>query len=183
MSKAMKNILLFVGLCITLSLACNLPQRIQPTPFPVSTPSASLESQLDKALEELAATGRVTLTLSEEQIITFLREQSSTSENNLQNLQVILQENRIRLTGTTSTGFVDSQVEMIFEPNVSAGTLQLQVVSAKIGSLPLPEKTINAISRVVNDRIEQLTTIQGKPLNIKEVRVEDGQLTITGSLQ
>lgn len=179
----MKKILLFFGLCITLSLACNLPQRVQPTPSSVSTPSTSLEDQLAQALDELATTGKVTLTITEDQIATFVRQQSSTSENNLQNLQVDFQENRIRLTGTTSTGIMNSQVEVIFEPYISADALQMQVVSAKIGSLPLPEKTVNAISQVVNERIQQLTTIQGKPLNIEEVRVEDGQLSITGSLQ
>ncbi|WP_298009647.1 LmeA family phospholipid-binding protein, partial [Anaerolinea sp.] len=98
-------------------------------------------------------------------------------------LQVDFQDNQIRLTGTTSTGIMDAQVEVVFEPSVAEGTLQMQIVSAKVGSLPLPERTVNALSQTVNDRIGQLTTFQGKPLKIEEVRVEDELLSITGSLK
>lgn len=179
----MKKVLLFVGLCITLSLACNLPQRFSSTPSPDSTPFVPLEDQLSQALEELATNGTVTLTLTEEQISAYIREQSATSEGDLQDIQINLQDNQIRLTGTTSTGIMNSQVEVIFEPYASSGTFQMNVISAKIGAFPLPDKTIHDISQVVNERIGQLATIKGKPLYIDEVRVEDGLLSITGSLK
>jgi uncharacterized protein YpmS len=179
----MRKILLFVALLITLSVACNLPQRIQSTSSPETTPSVSLEEQLSSALQELATTGQVTLTITEEQLSSFIREQSTTSESNLRDLQVDFQDNQIRLTGTTSTGIMDAQVEVVFEPSVAEGTLQMQIVSAKVGSLPLPERTVNVLSQTVNDRIGQLTTFQGKPLKIEEVRVEDELLSITGSLK
>ncbi len=179
----MRKILLFVTLLITLSVACNLPQRIQSTPSPETLPSVSLEEQLSNAVQELATTGRVALKITEEQLTSFIREQSTTSESDLRNIQVDFQDDQIRLTGTTSTGIMDAQVEVVFEPSVVEGTLWMQIVSAKVGSLPLPERTVNALTQTVNDRIGQLTTFQGRPLSIEEVRVEDELLSITGSLK
>jgi uncharacterized protein YpmS len=84
------------------------------------------------------------------------------------------------LTGKVKMGILTAQARMVFAPAVENGNLSVTVVSAKFGSVPVPDSALDQITKSVNQNLTQYISVEGRSVQIDEVVIANGTMTITG---
>ncbi|HMN58855.1 MAG TPA: hypothetical protein PJ988_00740 [Anaerolinea sp.] len=184
----MKKIAILFAILILASLACQLPSRAAPTEqptVPVSTEAAGeAESVLATAAAELRASGKVSVTLTETQLTSYIAQRiAAQPDSPIQDPQVILQNGEIEITGKAKVGILSANASIILEPYADNGNLRVNIRGAKFGSVPVPDATIESLSQTLNQNLNDLITIQGEKFYLETIAIADGTLTLSGTLQ
>lgn len=182
------RIILVVGILMLSSLACNLLNRIsdssiEPTPITVTNESANnLRKDLSTAVERLKDGEKVTLVIDEAELTSLVAvELSKQSDPILYEPQIYLREGGVQIIGKVLQGgfMVPAQLDLILTTN-SAGQPQINIKSAKIGPLELPDSMLVELTSQVDSALMHNVRPRIKDIFVESILIADGLMTITG---
>ena len=173
-------ILLLVG------MACNLVNRSEPAAtatIPVSTEALdSLEKDLQDAGQQVETTGQATLVIDEQELTSLIAFELQKQDTPIfQDPQVYLRDGQIEILGKVQQGNTMASLKLVLTVSADAdGHPDFQLVSAKIGPLPLPDVLLQQIS----DQLDATFTSKIEPrmenIFIEMITIADGKMTIQG---
>ena len=182
------RIILVVGILMLSSLACNLLNRIsdssiEPTPITVTNETANnLRKDLSTAVERLKDGEKVTLVIDEAELTSLVAvELSKQSDPILYEPQIYLREGGVQIIGKVLQGgfMVPAQLDLILTTN-SAGQPQINIKSAKIGPLELPDSMLVELTSQVDSALMHNVRPRIKDIFVESILIADGLMTITG---
>lgn len=171
---------------LLVSMACNLVTRSEPVPtevIPVTTEAVdSLEKNIQDAGKELQSSGQATMTIDEQELTSLIAFELADQENQIyQDPQVYLRDGQIRMIGNVQQGNTTAPLEMVFTVSANAdGRLEYQLVSAKLGPLPLPDFLLKQISEQIDRAFTSKIEPQMEDIFIERIDIADGVMTIQG---
>jgi hypothetical protein len=187
---------LFLLLLVLTALACNInvggPDYSSLPPVPVSTEYAqSIKDEVQRAFEEGAQTGEITLNLTEQQITSYLasRLQSDPSlqQDNLPLItepQVYLRDGQMQIYGKSQRGMFSANIGIIASVGVDAeGQPDIEIVSADFGPLPAPEGLKDTIEAMVREAYTGSLGPVATGLRIETITIANGIMTVTGRIR
>lgn len=183
----MKRISFLLLVLVLSSVACGLPTRdLPPTPttIPVDPAQAqALEDQLATAAADLEAGNQVTLTITDSQLTSYFAKQLE-QQNDLSFVdpQVRLTNGNIEMSGNITVEDLSVQASLIFSAYVSNGSLRVELLDAKIGALPMPDRFLNQVNDTMNANMQDLTSVDGRRLDVQSVTIGEGVMTLTGQI-
>ena len=182
------RIILVVGILMLSSLACNLLNRIsdssiEPTPITVTNETANnLRKDLSTAVERLKDGEKVTLVIDEAELTSLVAvELRKQSDPILYEPQIYLREGGVQIIGKVLQGgfMVPAQLDLILTTN-SAGQPQINIKSAKIGPLELPDSMLVELTSQVDSALMHNVRPRIKDIFVESILIADGLMTITG---
>ena len=84
------------------------------------------------------------------------------------------------ITGIVTAGILTAESRMVFAPTVQENTLHLDIVSATFGQVELPEGMLTQIADMINQNMGQYISAGGNSVQIEQVEIANGTMTITG---
>jgi len=179
-----RPILAFVLILLAAGLACSIPGRTAPTPTPILAATMDpkiLEGQMATSIAKFNETGQLDIAFTEQQVTSYVAQEiAKQPDTPITEPQISLQNGQIILTGKFKVGILTTEASMVFEPYVLDGKLQVTFVSAKFGSVPIPDVLLKQITQAANDNLSQYITVDGQSVEIQSVRIDAGRLELTG---
>lgn len=183
-------LILLVGLLLA-TLSCNLVSlarfgRDELPPVPVSSQSADqLVSNLEDALATASSGGVVTLVLTEQQLTSLAAlEMQQSGSNDIQDLQIYLRDGLVKITGQVNESGLSLRAAIDVKINIDEkGRPYSEVVSARVGPFPIPEDMLNQLTDQLDGYLLAQISQSGKQLVVKQITIDDGKMTVVGSLQ
>ena len=188
MTKKIKMLSLAAALALA-ALACNMNLGGPPTPeesVVMSTQAAGdLVEAWSQAFETAKETGVVALTLTEEQLTSFLVLSMSQNESlPLTNARVILRAGEMEITGSYDTGAITANVGIVMEVSVnSEGAPVIEVTSGSVGPLPVPPELLAGVSQVINEALTGQVGSQASGFTLETIVITDEAITLNGTLE
>lgn len=187
---------LFLAILILASIACTVfvggPDYSDRAPIPVSTEAAeSLNEEIKRAFEAGAASGEVTINITETQITSVLMLRLQTDQNLQQDEkplitepQVYLRDGQMQIFGKTQQGMFTANIGIIVSVSVDEnGRPKIEIVSADFGPLPAPEGLTATISAMIQEAYTGSVGPVATGLRIQTISIADGMMTITGRIR
>jgi len=184
-----RGVAILFSLLLLAALACSVPSSVAapteiptPTRVPPSTQDAvQLEQEVATASANLAASGELKVTLTEQQLTGFVLDGLAKQPDiPLTEPQILLQNDEIQLSGITMLGKLTVPALLILKPYAENGLLKVSVISAKYGKIPIPEKSLAQITSMINNNLNEYFVFNGKQISIETIQVSNGSMTITG---
>ncbi len=174
---------------ILAEMACtmNIGGPAYPTgSIPVSTEAmGDLLSSMETAVENGAASGQVTMSITESQISSYLAYKlQDQSQPFITNPQVYLQDGELQVYGTATQGYFQATVRIIFSAGVDdQGQLKIRLTSADFGPLPVP----SGLNEIATATIQEAYTGALGPVatgfRLQSITIQDGSMTIVGQIK
>lgn len=187
---------IFVLSLILASLACNVfvggPDYSTLPTVPVSTEAVqSIQDEIQRAFEEGAQTGTITLNITEPQLTSFiaarLQSDSQLQQDNqplITDPQVYLRDGQIQIYGKSKQGMFTANIGVIVSVGVDAnGEPVIEIVSADFGPLPAPEGIKDTITAMVKEAYMGSLGPVATGLRIETIAIANGIMTITGRIR
>lgn len=180
--------MLVVGTLILASLACQVdlggplpPSGAPPAP---STPESAQQAWA-AALSSVNAQGEFTLRLDEGQLTSLVAGQFGSQANPpLKDPRVFLRNGKIQVYGLVQRSYFQANAVVGITPQVdSDGQLALDVTSAQLGPIPMPESVKKAVSSTISQAFTGNLGSLATGIQIKTLTVADGKLTLVGKLR
>ncbi len=178
---------------IVAALACSLPvggpERPGPA-IPVSEEAAArAERAVETALEAAAQTRSLTLTLTQEEVTSWvvLRAEEYALQIGervpLENLQIYLDDNAIRLYGDYDDHGVAARALVTIVPAVTtAGLIDATVTAAQVGPVTLSDADLQKINQAVQDNLRALMARLEGRYRIIGLLVDGGTVTVSAQV-
>ena len=196
-NKSQYALPLFLIALVLASLACTVfvggPDYSDLPVIPVSAEAAqSLKDEMKSAFEAGAATGVVTLTISETQITSYLairmQTDQSLQQSNSQPLiadpQVYLRDGQMKIYGKTQQGMFAANIGIIINVSVDeTGKPRIEIASADFGPLPAPNGLKEALTAAIEEAYTGAIGPAATGLRIESITIADGTMTITGRIK
>lgn len=187
MNLLLKKILPVLIVLFLANLACNFPtgDARLPEQIPSPTPTLQLEGEGESGIREDAATGSVTIVITEYDLTGLVSAELNAIENPpLQNPQVLLRDGQIEVTGQVQTGPFQSNMHLVAVATVDPdGTPIFEIVSVNLGPIPLSAPMRDELSSLANDIFYRSIASQIPGYRAERIDIEDGRTTITASPQ
>ena len=171
---------------LLVSMACNLINRSEPAAtatIPVSTEALdSLNKDIQDAGKQIESSGQATLTIDEQELTSLIAFEIQEQETPIfQDPQVYLRDGQIKILGKVQQGNTMATLELVLTVSADIdGHPDFQLVSAKLGPLPLPDVLLQQIS----DQLDATFTSKIEPrmdnIFIEKITIADGVMTIQG---
>jgi hypothetical protein len=195
--KKIRGLTLFLLSLVLTSLACSIfvggPDYSSLPPIPVSGEAAeSIKLELQRAIEASAATGVITVNLTEPQITSYLATRLQTDPNLQQSdrkplinePQVYLRDGQMQIYGKTRQGMLTANIGIIVSMGVDAnGQPLIDVVSADFGPFPAPEGIKDAITAMVREAYTGSLGPVATGIRIESISIANGVMTVTGRIK
>ena len=180
------------------SLACTVfvggPDYSDLPVIPVSTEAAqSLKDEMKKAFEAGAATGTVTLNITEPQITSYLAlrlqsdpslQQTDTKKPLINDPQVYLRDGQMKIYGKTQQGMFAANIGIIINVGVDdAGQPKIEIASADFGPFPAPDGLKEAITAMIKEAYTGAIGPAATGLRIESILIANGIMTISGRIK
>ncbi len=178
-----------IAVLLLITLACQVSAGGPEPPerhIPVSKEAAdSLEKTLKAAVEAAATSEEVAVTLTEEQVTSYLAfYMDEQPEPLIRNPQVYLQNGAIEIYGEVQQGFLTTNARVTVLVNVDdAGQLRFDIAAADFGPIPAPDGVLNTMSAAVNESLTGSLAPAVTGIRIQSVYIADGMITVTGTRQ
>lgn len=179
-------VLVAILVLATASLACNLGRRADNTPaplIPVSTEAVqSLEETAVNSYNQLQQTGKVNLTVTEEQLTSMVAlELEQQGTEGFSNPQVFLRDGQIQLTGDIQTQGISAPAKMVMEVDVDDnGRPKVRIVSANVGPFPVPDSLVETVETRLNQAFQKELDEKAPNMVVESIVIADGSMTVTG---
>jgi len=187
--------LFLIGLILT-SIACTIavggPDYSDRPPIPISNEAAeSIKEEIKRAFESGAATGEVTIRITETQITSLLASRLQTDQGLQQNSeplitdpQVYLRDGQMQIFGKTQQGMFTANIGIIVGVSVDeAGQPKIEVVSADFGPMPAPPGINNAVSAMIQEAFTGSLGPVATGIRIQSITIIDGNMYIVGRIK
>jgi hypothetical protein len=188
MSKKIKLLSLTAALALA-ALACNLNLGGPEAPtevVPISTEAAGdLVDAWTRAFETARETGVISLTLTEEQLTSFVALSMAEKESiPLSNPQVTLRDGEMEISGSYDTGAITANVSIVMEVSVNAeGVPVIEVTSGSVGPLPVPPELLQGVSQVINEALTGQVASTASGFTLETIVITDEAITLTGMVE
>ncbi len=156
------------------------------TPIPVSTEAVqSLQTQVNQAAATGAATGTVTLNITQEQLTSYLAVYLQSQPNlPITDPQVQLQNGQMELLGKVQQGMFNANVSMILAVSVDQnGQPKIVITQENFGPLPAPQGLNDAISTFVAQALTGSLGPAATGFRLESISIANGVMTITGRVK
>jgi hypothetical protein len=185
-----KKFSIFVMLsALALTLACTIfvggPDYPEP-PIPVSTEAVtSLENEIKAAVEAGAASGEVTLRITETQLTSYLAFKTQQDANPLfTEPQVYLRDGQMKIYGKSQQGNFVANVGIVLAVGLDEqGLPQLQVVSTDFGPFKAPEGLNDALTAVIEEAYTGSLGPVATGFRLSSITIADGVMTLVGRIK
>ena len=194
--KKSKHLLISTLALMLASLACTIfvggPDYSDRQPIPVSADSAqSLKDEIKQAFEAGAASGDVTIHITEAQITSVLASRLQTDQNLQQDSkplitdpQVYLRDGQMQIFGKTQQGMFAANIGIIVSMSVDEnGKPKIEITSADFGPMPAPGGLNQAISSMIQEAYTGSVGPVATGLRIQTITIADGIMTISGRIR
>jgi len=195
--KIEKSVLpIFLLSLVLASLACNVfvggPDYSTLPTIPASTEAAqSIQDEIQRAFEEGAQTGTITLNITEPQITSFVAARLQSDPNLQQDSQplitepqVYLQNGQMQIYGKTKQGMFTANIGIIVSVGVDEnGQPKVEIVSADFGPLPAPAGLKATISAMVREAYMGSLGPIATGLRIETINIANGIMTVSGRIR
>ncbi|HSO28058.1 MAG TPA: hypothetical protein VLS48_08310 [Anaerolineales bacterium] len=170
-------------------LACNLPglagESVAPTntPIPITTESVTeLQEEIQSAGEAIETGQPVTVSVTEEQLTSIIAfELQKQDQQMVSDPQVRLRDGQIQFTANVSQSGFELPLEVVIEVFLDGtGEIDYRIVSADLGPFPLSDEMLDQLSAQFEGSFRAQLREQTKDIEIEEVTIADGVMTITG---
>lgn len=124
--------------------------------------------------------GNITVTISDQEINDALQVANTAGVSPIQNITVAFTGGNVVFSGDV-TRPLQGRLAATFSAAVIDGQLQLDLVSATIGSVPIPPSMLDSLESTINDKVA--TQISRLPTNytLQSVVIAEGSMTIMAS--
>ena len=181
---------LFAALTALLAaaLACSLPLGGPGRPgpeIPVSEEAAQrAERKVEAALEQATQTRTFSLTVTQEEITSWVNlratqyAQQTGEKIPLNDLQIYLSDNVVRLYGGYDDGGVSASALVTLTPSVTpSGQIAVQIASAQVGPVALSADQLQSINQAIQSNLDALMTRLEGRYQIVSLLISEGALT------
>ncbi len=154
--------------------------------IPVSTEAAGeLERVWESAVVGAAASGRLTVILTEAQVTSYLALRLEAQEDPfLNDPQVYFRDGTIQIHGRTHQGWLAADVLISVAPVLqSDGTITFDVTSADFGPLPAPQALRQSVSSMLTEAFTSPLGSLATGLRITTLVVDGGEVALVGELR
>jgi hypothetical protein len=178
------------------SLACTMnvggPDYSSLPTVPVSTEYAqSIQDEVQRAFQEGAQTGTITLNLTEQQLTSYIAEKLQTDprlQRNGQPLltdpQVYLQDGQMKIYGNTQQGPFTANIGIVMNVGVDEnGQPKVDIASADFGPLPAPEGLRDTIAAMIREAYLGSLGPVATGLRVENIQIADGVMTVSGRIK
>ena len=171
------------------SLACvvNLGGPAYPADhIPVSTAAATeAQNAVGTADSQATDTGKVTLTLTEAQVTSYLAEQlQQQNQLPITNPQVYLRDGAIQIYGTINQGIVTATAKIVVTVDVDPqGQPVITLTSATFGPFPVPPGLRDTITNQIRQAYSNALGTEAANFQLEKVTIENGTMSLEGSLK
>jgi hypothetical protein len=153
-----------------------------PTPeySPVLVSTEAVQSLTDKFEAVGAASGEVTVTLTEVELTSLFDQQlQAQPDSAFSNPQVYLRDGQLKLYITITTDNLSGNALVVMNAAIIDNKLQVVIESADFGPVPIPQGVLDSLAKTINDQL--LAAMSGLPtgVGLKDIAIADGTLTIT----
>jgi hypothetical protein len=189
-------LLLFLLTIILTSLACTMnvggPDYSSLPVVPVSTEYAqSIQDEVQRAFQEGAQTGTMTLKLTEQQLTSYIAERLQVDprlQRNGQPLitdpQVYLRDGQMKIYGKTQQSIFTANIGLVVDVGVDEnGQPKVDIASADFGPLPAPEGLRDTIAAMIREAYMGSLGPVATGLRIESITIADGVMTVTGRIK
>jgi hypothetical protein len=196
MKKAVYALPIFLLTLLLTSLACTMnvggPDYSNLPTVPVSTEYArSIQDEVQRAFQEGAQTGTITLKLTEQQITSYIAEKLQTDPRLQQNgqplindPQVFLRDGQMKIYGNTQQGPFTANIGIIVDVSVDEnGQPKVDIASADFGPLPAPEGLRDTVAAMIREAYMGSLGPVATGLRIENISIADGVMTVTGRIK
>jgi hypothetical protein len=168
-------------------LACDLSvggPSAPGSPIPVSTQAAGQVRELWKAAATNAANDQISVTITEEQLTSFVAlKLQENPDSPLKDIQIYLRDGKIQLFGTAQGGNVKTTALVVIAVSVTPeGTVLFTAEQADFGPLPVPSALLDSLSSTLNEAFTGQIGSTASGFRITSVVIADGQMAITGTI-
>jgi len=156
------------------------------TPIPVSTSAVqSLHNQVNQAAATGAATGTITLNITEEQLTSYLAIYLQSQPNlPITDPQVHLQNGQMELLGKVQQGMFSANVSMTMAVSVDQnGQPKIVITQEDFGPLPAPQGLNDAISAFVAEALTGSLGPAATGFRLESISIGNGVMTVTGRVK
>jgi hypothetical protein len=178
------------------SLACTMnvggPDYSSLPTVPVSTEYAqSIQDEVQRAFQEGAQTGTITLNLTEQQLTSYIAEKLQTDprlQRNGQPLltdpQVYLQDGQMKIYGKSQQGPFTANIGIVMNVGVDEnGQPKVDIASADFGPLPAPEGLRDTIAAMIREAYMGSLGPVATGLRVENIQIADGVMTVSGRIK
>jgi hypothetical protein len=182
---------------VLMSLACVVfvggPDYSSLPPIPVSAEAAaSINDEIQRAVQAAADTGVITVNLTEPQITSYLAArlqsepslQQSDKKPFITDPQVYLRDGKMQIYGKTQQGLFTANIGVTVDMGVDAnGQPQIEIASADFGPFPAPKGLNDAITAMVKEAYTGSLGPVATGLRIESISIANGVMTVTGRIR
>jgi hypothetical protein len=154
--------------------------------IPISTEAVtSMQESIAQAVANGAISGEVTLTITEEQLTSYLTFKLATqSKPFITDPQVTLRDGQIQIYGTAQSGYFEATVRIVFSPSADAeGKLVIELTEADFGPLPVPAGLKDAITAIISEAYTGALGPIATGFRLESIEIVDGIMSLTGRMK
>lgn len=170
-------------------LACNMPSSgptLPPTAVPMTNEQQDeLQQQIQATLANPAPSGDVTITITQQQLNSFLSAQAqSQPDQTITDPSVVLTQGHMEVYGKVNQENFSAVAKVVLQPRIDAeGNVKLDVVSINIGPFPVPDSMKSSAQDLADNMLSDYINQNNGRFKAKSVTVNEGSLTVTGTPQ
>ena len=185
MKSVLKKLLPFIILIALVSMACQISAGgpTAPRAVAISQDAADSVEQLWASIDAANLTdSTATISLTEEQLTSYLALNMAAKEEGdaaILNPTVLLENGQMELYGQINTTLVTANVHLSLTMTLDdEGQPQLDVVSADLGPLPMPDGLMDAVASVMDEALTGNFGSVATGVRLSNIQIADGVLTI-----
>jgi len=126
--------------------------------------------------------GNITVTITDQEINEALQvgEQAGGALSPIQNVTVAFTGGNVAFSGDV-TQPLQGRLTATFRPSVVDGQIQLDLINARIGPVPVPVSVLTSLEATINDKVAAGLSQLPAAYSLQDVVIEEGSLTIMAS--
>lgn len=144
-----------------------------------------LEQQIQATLSNPAPSGDVTITISQEQLNSYLSAQmQGQQDETITDPSVVLTNGHMEVYGKVSQSGMSAVAKIVLLPRVDEqGELKLDVVSISLGPIPVPDAMKSRVQDMADNMLSSYINSNNGRFKAKSVTVNEGSLSVVGTPQ
>ena len=183
------RILLSLAVLIFTSLACTMfvggPDYPEGT-IPISAEAVdSLKTQIEAAVQAGAASGEITLQISEDQITSYIAFKMAAQQNPaFQDPQVFLRNEQMQVYGKVQRGYFIANVLVALNVSVDElGQPKIEIATADFGPFPAPDGLRQSLTTIITEAYTGSLGPVATGFRLESINIADGLMTVTGRIK
>ena len=183
------RILLSLAVLIFTSLACTMfvggPDYPEGT-IPISAEAVdSLKTQIEAAVQAGAASGEITLQISEDQITSYIAFKMAAQQNPaFQDPQVFLRNEQMQVYGKVRRGYFIANVLVALTVSVDElGQPKIEIATADFGPFPAPDGLRQSLTTIITEAYTGSLGPVATGFRLESINIADGLMTVTGRIK